>query len=433
MINGHQAGGHDDRADHRDGAEVSADSGGRVGASYPVADRRAKSQLLFERVTSFRNQVVTRMMLAARFYAVVRRFSRRTLGRVDRALRDFDFGVPRTARKFFDRMPVAIARGKIHRGKIAVGAQHRIDRAHALEKIRPINRRHQAHAGNHVADRDVHRALPLMYFADDIVGRGSLHGEARIEPLQCGSHLGILIAQPLNQLHGKRGRHRRRVEILEHSLSRFRFLAVGPQQPVRDQVGPVPLRAAAADLFRRAPQVFDQHDSKRDRHRPQLADRQRLHALVRLHELRQRLRIEIAVSVRDVSPRDAENARVPFQRAVDELGQLPVISARQIVANLSNLLFDDVKIVDQPLRRRRDRALLANSAGNVAIRLEQCPAVVAHARRNRPAAPGIAGDALRDGERLAMLFKPLDAEQFGTDQFVGMREAGGRCFRRAKK
>ena len=137
--------------------------------------------------------------------------------------------------------------------------------------------------------------------------------------------------------------------------------------------------------------------------------------------------------MRDVSPRDAENARVPFQRSVGELGQLPVISARQVVANLANLLFDDVKIVDQPLRRRRDRALLANGAGNVAIRLEQCPPVVAHARRNRPAAPRVAGDALRDGERLAVLFKPLDAEQFGTDQFVGMREAGGRCFRCAKK
>jgi hypothetical protein len=42
------------------------------------------------------------------------------------------------------------------------------------------------------------------------------------------------------------------------------------------------------------------------------------------------------------------------------------------------------------------------------------------------------GDALRNRQRLAMLFEALNAEQFRTDR-LDMREGGGRSFRRAKK
>ena len=137
--------------------------------------------------------------------------------------------------------------------------------------------------------------------------------------------------------------------------------------------------------------------------------------------------------MRDVGPRDPEHPRIPFQRTVGELGQLPIEAARQVVANFANLLLDHVKIIDQPLRRRRDRALLANRARDTPIRVEQYAPVLPHARRDRPAAPRRVGDALRNRQRLAMLFQPLDAEQLGADRFFGMRETGRRCFRRAEK
>ncbi len=41
----------DYRSDDRDGAEIALDPGRRIGASDPVAHRRTKSQLSFERVT----------------------------------------------------------------------------------------------------------------------------------------------------------------------------------------------------------------------------------------------------------------------------------------------------------------------------------------------------------------------------------------------
>ena len=56
--------------------------------------------------------------------------------------------------------------------------------------------------------------------------------------------------------------------------------------------------------------------------------------------------------MRDVGPRDPEDARIAFQRAIGELGQLPIESARQVIANFANLLFDDMKVIDQPLGGR---------------------------------------------------------------------------------
>ena len=69
------------------------------------------------------------------------------------------------------------------------------------------------------------------------------------------------------------------------------------------------------DPLREPPQVLDQHDAQRDRHRPQLADPEGLLALVRLHEATQRLGVEPAVGVRHEGPSDAEDARVALRDA----------------------------------------------------------------------------------------------------------------------
>ena len=115
---------------------------------------------------------------------------------------------------------------------------------------------------------------------------------------------------------------------------------------------------------------FPQNYSQRDRNRPQLTDRQRLHALVGLHEFAQQLRVEAAVSMGDKGPGDAEYARIAFQRTVGKLGELTVKAARKVIADFANLFFDYMKIIDQPLGRGRDRTFLANRVGDRAIRVE---------------------------------------------------------------
>ncbi len=106
--------------------------------------------------------------------------------------------------------------------------------------------------------------------------------------------------------------------------------------------------AADADLVGQPPQVLDEHDAQGDRHGPELADGQRLGALIGADEAAQDVRIEIAVGMRDERPGNAEHPRIAGERPVGEFRQLAVVTGRQVVANLADLFFDEVIVVQQP-------------------------------------------------------------------------------------
>ena len=75
--------------------------------------------------------------------------------------------------------------------------------------------------------------------------------------------------------------------------------------------------------------------------------------------------------MRNVGPRDAEDARIADERPGGELGQLPIEARRQIVLDLADLLLHQMVVVDQPFRRRRDGVAFAHRGGDGAIGLEQ--------------------------------------------------------------
>ena len=54
----------------------------------------------------------------------------------------------------------------------------------------------------------------------------------------------------------------------------------------------------------------------------------------------------MTVSVRDQFDREGINPRIIFERGTGEFGQFTVITSRQVLANLADLFFDDVKIID---------------------------------------------------------------------------------------
>ena len=144
----------------------------------------------------------------------------------------------------------------------------------------------------------------------------------------------ILLAQALNQLHGEGSRQRLSFPNSQEASG------LGVSRPPASSI-----RSASASASRRAlplrticsahaSQIFNQDDSERDRNRPQLADRQRLHALICVHESAKHVRIESAVGVRDESPRQAEHARIACERTLGELRQTAIIAARKIVADV---------------------------------------------------------------------------------------------------
>jgi hypothetical protein len=63
-----------------------------------------------------------------------------------------------------------------------------------------------------------------------------------------------------------------------------------------------------------------------------------------------------------------------------EFRQLTIEARRQVLADLADLLLDDVIIVEHPLGRRRDAAAFVHRAGDRAIRREQNLLVVSQAR-----------------------------------------------------
>ena len=133
----------------------------------------------------------------------------------------------------------------------------------------------------------------------------------------------------------------------------------------------------------------------------------------------------MAVGVRDEGPGEAEDARIAGERPVGELRQLAVVAGRQVVADLADLLLDEVVVVEQPLGGRRDGAPFADRVGDGAIGGEQHARVVAEARpRASGRAIGPRGDALGRGQALGVLLEPLDAEELRADRLLAIPRYG---------
>ena len=183
----------------------------------------------------------------------------------------------------------------------------------------------------------------------------------------------------------------------------------------------MPCRAARLDLVGEAPEILDEQDPEADGDCPELPDGQRLHRLVGADHSSQAFWVEPAVRVRDVRPREAEDARIPLQRTVGQLRELAVVVGRQVVPDLADLLVDDVEVVDQPFGGRRDRAFSLDGARQGPVRREQDPAVLRDPRSDRAPLTGRIGNGLGSGQALGVLLEPFHAEELRENRLVAPR------------
>jgi hypothetical protein len=117
----------------------------------------------------------------------------------------------------------------------------------------------------------------------------------------------------------------------------------------------------------------------------------------------------------DEGPRHAEHPRIARERSGGQLRQLPVVAGRQIVANLADLLFDEVVVVEQPLRGRCNGATLADRSCNGAIRFQQNRLVVLQSGGERSPGRRPRGNGLGRRKALGMLLEALDTKELLAD------------------
>ena len=206
----------------------------------------------------------------------------------------------------------------------------------------------------------------------------------------------------------------------ENYRRRFRGVPAHSKQSIRKAIRLVARGAAFCDLLRKPPQILNQDDLQRYRDRPKLAYREGLNVLIRVDIGNEDLGIEATVGMRDERPRQAEDARITSEGARDEFWELAVIARRQIGADLTDLPFHQMKIVDQPLSRRRDLAPIVVRLHDRSIGRQEDRGIVGKSGGQWQAARRMGSYGLRDRKTLRMRLEALDAEQFLTDRSLAI-------------
>jgi hypothetical protein len=125
---------------------------------------------------------------------------------VDHLPSDLELESAGASRELLDGVAVPVAGREVHGAEVTAGAQGLVDEADAFEELRPVERGHRPHAGDHVAHRHVRGGLVLELDSHEIVGRRSGRRELLVEPGERRHGLGILVTQTLDELDGERRR-----------------------------------------------------------------------------------------------------------------------------------------------------------------------------------------------------------------------------------
>ncbi|MNK88933.1 hypothetical protein D3C87_1089220 [compost metagenome] len=243
----------------------------------------------------------------------------------------------------------------------------------------------------------------------------ALPPEPRLQPAKDRRGHGVLVTEPLGQLRGKQLRQRQNGTRCNIGVQR-RTAATGHQHTTRQAIGIRTGGAARRHLVSQPSQVLDQNDAQRDGNRPQFPDGQRCHALIGHDEAPQCDGVDVTVGVGDKRPGNAKYARITSKRSAAQFRQLAIVARRQGVANLTDLRFDEVVVVEQPLCGGHHAAPLLQFGRTGPVGAQQDRGIVLEAalQRRDPGRPG--GHGLRGRQALCMLLQPFDTKQFAPDR-----------------
>ena len=313
--------------------------------------------------------------------------------------------------------------------KLLLELQQVVHHGDTFEEFRPVDRRHQPHARDHVPHGHRERGLVLVFQADDVVRCRPFAHKALVEPDEGGCDGRVVMAQALDEFDDEGGAVWAVLGAVEFSGEPFAAATGWRQEFIGECVRGGAGVARCYDRIGEATEVFDEEHAERDRNGPELADGQWFDALVGEDKAPEHFRVEAAVRVGDEGPGDAVDPGVSGERAAGELGEFLIVGVGEVVADLAQLFVDQVEVVDQPFGRGGDFLAGADGVGDQAVRFAEDAAVVRDARCECPSATPSGGQLLGGSEARGVL---LDGVRFRRVRNGSAPESRGRGERTVK-
>ena len=371
-----------DAAEQGQRPEVAGAGRGQERALEPAGEGDAVPQVLLERPAPLLHQVVAQVAgpgLPGTVGSVGGAVPARPLHAADRPARHLLLVGVRAPRQLLHGVAVAVPGGEVRLGidPRGVPPEDPLHQADVLEELRPAEGGDLPHAGDDVRHRRLGRELARVLLPDQLLHRRRGAAGALLQPVEDRHGPGILVPQPLHQLHHEGAVHARGAAVVgPEGLQRVVSLPDGVAHGLGDAVGLGPGLPGPDDPLGQAAQVLHQGQAEGAGHGPHLADGEAGDLLVGVHERLQRLRVEPAVRVSHVLPGEGVDPRVARQLAADQLGELALVALGQGFPGLPHLLLDDVEVVQEPLGGRGDGLVAPDRGGEVAVGVAEDPLAV---------------------------------------------------------
>ena len=207
-----------------------------------------------------------------------------------------------------------------------------------------------------MADGNPVRCLILTFLLNQMLDGRTLFDDTLFEPTAREMQGRTLPRQALAEFrHERAGQWHIRLRHAGHHDDKLgRALLRHPLQTIHPHGRQIAIRPGKRQAAGNALEIFYQAKPQHDGNGPQLAQLQGLHRLIGGNEGAERLRIDLRIHMRDQFMHDVVNARQSGTGAVLETGQFPAIAAGQMPFGDLDLLFDQIKVIQQPFCSGRD-------------------------------------------------------------------------------
>ena len=331
------------------------------------------------------------------------------------------FGVGPESGNGLDAVTVEVARAEVHLRIDAarVVAQGLLDTTQGFDKLAPVHRAQEAQAADAVAHGHLVGGLLLAFHVHELFDRLPRLGQALFDPRQWQRQRGTLPLQPARVLgHKGVGQRRSRTRHVGHHQDQVaRRVMRHVEHGIGPAAGGLALGVRNGHAGRDAAQIVDQGQPQHDRTGPQLTQAQRLHRLVGRDEAAQGSTANLSIAMGHGLQRKVIDARQPRADAIGrfqcEFRQFTAVAARQMPARGADFFFDEIEVVEQPFRRRREAAVRVCRRGEAFAEIDQDPLVRCQSGQQSVRQRCLAQHVLR-GKALTVQYHLLGTEELSA-------------------